>query len=57
MEETNKTTKTEEKNLFFTEKIHRMLKELKTYTKSDRDQYRIDAKALLCRGIEENEIK
>eukprot|EP00347_Sterkiella_histriomuscorum_P021449 403333936 len=43
------------KGLFFTEKIMRMLKELKTYTKSDRLQYRTDIKALLCRGIEEDE--
>ncbi len=28
-----------------------------TYTKADRFQYRTDVKALLCKGIDENETK
>ncbi len=45
------------KNLFFTEKLNRMFGDLKSYTKTDRLQYRIDAKALMCRGIEDKEVK
>ena len=45
------------KDLFFTEKISRFFWELNTYNKSDRLQYRIDAKALMCRGIEDSEAK
>jgi hypothetical protein len=45
------------KDVFFTEKLNRMFGELRTYTKTDRLQYRIDAKALMCRGIEDAEVK
>ena len=54
MEESTNTEKPK-KNLLFSEKINRMLKEIKTYTKADRVQYTTDVKALLCRNIEENE--
>lgn len=50
-------TKKEKKDLFFTEKINRIITELKTFTKQDRLQYRIDAKAVMCRGIEDAEVK
>ena len=33
-----------------------MLGQLRTFTKSDRLQYRIDVKALMCRGIETAEV-
>jgi hypothetical protein len=45
------------KDVFFTEKLNRMFGELKSFTKTDRLQYRIDAKALMCRGIEDKEVK
>lgn len=45
------------KELFFTEKINRIIGDLRTFTKVGRLQYRIDAKALMCRGIEDNEVK
>ena len=45
------------KDVFFTEKINRVFGDLRTFTKVDRLQYRIDAKALMCRGIEEAEVK
>ena len=44
-----------QKKVFITEKISRMFSELRTYTKTDRFQYRTDVKALLCRGIDEKE--
>lgn len=46
-----------QKDLFFTEKFARIYNELRTYMKADRLQYRIDAKALMCRGIEDKEVK
>lgn len=45
------------KDLFFTEKIGRIVNELKSFNKSERSQFRVDAKALMCRGIEDNEVK
>ena len=45
------------KDVFFTEKINRMIGDIRTFSKSDRLQYRIDAKALMCRGIEDGEVK
>jgi hypothetical protein len=44
------------KDLFFTEKINRMIGDIRTFSKVDRLQYRIDAKALMCRGIEPAEV-
>ncbi len=45
------------KDLFFSEKINRMIGDLRSFSKTDRLQYRIDAKALMCRGIEDQEVK
>lgn len=47
----------EKKDLFFTEKLTRMFGGLRSYMKQDRLQFRIDAKALMCRGIEDDEVK
>ncbi len=45
------------KEVFFTEKINRIFGQIRTFTKQDRLQYRVDAKALMCRGIEDDEVK
>ena len=45
------------RSLIFSEKINRMKHEAAQLSKSNRNQYRTDMKALLCRGIEEPEIK
>jgi hypothetical protein len=45
------------KDVFFTEKINRVFGDIRTFAKSDRLQYRIDAKALMCRGIKDDEVK
>jgi len=50
-------TSQEQKDLFFTEKLNRIYQELRTYTKQERLQYRIDAKVLMCRGIEDAEVR
>ena len=57
MADNTPTDKPVKKDLFFTEKLNRMFGELRTYTKTDRQQYRTDVKALLCRGIEPDETK
>ena len=45
------------KDVFFTEKINRVFGDIRTFAKADRLQYRIDAKALMCRGIQDDEVK
>lgn len=49
-------SKEPQRKVFFTERVGRVLDELRTYTKADRQQYRTDAKALLCRGIDDQEV-
>ena len=43
--------------MFFTEKINRIFGQIQSFSKQDRLQYRIDAKALMCRGILDPEVK
>lgn len=44
-----------EKKLFITEKVNLLWDELRLLTKADRLQYRTDIKAVMCRGIPDNE--
>jgi|APSaa5957512535_1039671.scaffolds.fasta_scaffold301418_1 hypothetical protein len=44
------------KKLFFTVKIDRMWKEIRTLTRADKQQYRTDIKAVMCRGIPEKDM-
>lgn len=46
-----------EKKVFFTEKINRMISEVKSLNREGRFRYQTDAKALMCRGIEDEEVK
>ena len=46
----------EPKKLFWTVKVDRMLKEVRSLTKVDKTQYRTDIKAVMCRGIPDNEV-
>ena len=43
------------KKVIFTEHINRFFKEMKTYSKLDRLQYRTDIKAVMCKGIPDDE--
>ena len=46
----------EPKKVFWTVKVDRILKEVRSLTKVDKSQYRTDIKAVMCRGIPENEV-
>ncbi|CDW82563.1 UNKNOWN [Stylonychia lemnae] len=56
MTETKSGVEQPKKKVFWAERILRIREEMFTYVKTRRQQYTTDTKALLCRGIEENEI-
>jgi len=43
------------KDLIWTERINRIVKDWTQFTRREREQYRMDTKALLCRGLEKRE--
>ena len=43
--------------MFISERINRFFLSLAELNKSARFQYRVDTKALMCRGIEDNEVQ
>lgn len=49
--------KDKDKKVFITERINRFFLSLAELNKSARFQYRVDTKALMCRGIEDNEVQ
>ena len=52
-----KTGKKLFKDLYFTQKIKRISDELALFSHKSRSQYRLDVKAVLCRGISDPEVK
>ena len=49
-QESTPSVEKKEKNLFWTVRIANAMPNWREYTKSERAQYRIDVKALVCRG-------
>ena len=45
------------KDLFFVEKVERIKSHLLKFRRQERDDFRRDAKSVLCRGIKEDEVK
>jgi hypothetical protein len=44
------------KELFFAEKVNRVLEYVKLYSKQNRDEFRRDFKAVLCKGTTKRNI-
>ena len=49
-QESTPSVEKKDKNLFWTVRIANAMPNWREYTKSERAQYRIDVKALVCRG-------
>ena len=46
----------ESKDLIWTERINRILLDWSSFSRGQRAQFRMDTKALLCRGLEKEEV-